>query len=469
MSGRLRMVLLSALLGLPASAIGSGEAGAKVVAPAGFPSSQCLAIVRQARIADMRNDPAAARAHLALAAEPCGATLAAAEIVALEERLDNPDEVAVTNARAVLARALEEGTVPWWLVVHTARDRDASDADLLAAYQVVPADANAAQLEVKVILELRLGLLEAAAATLETLAGMADTPWVHSTRLSVALDREDWPTALAAFDRMERDLESDTGRKEEAAVMSWHRAELLARSGRLDEVLEVIAAKTELEVVATLISGPRLSWLNSLLTIGFAARDLGRHADAKRVFELAAAKVPESVVARRALIAYYATPEERVEHQAKLAAIQQEQRGSLTTPEELFSAGTDLLLEGKAADALPLLRQAAEARPHDPLFWRNYVLCAQRLERWELVAETAAHFVTLDPTSGEMYRLGGRALAELDRCGEALERFELAIQVAPKDAGAYFDLARCLVELGRAEEAHEWAAAGTKLAQESSP
>src|SRR5690606_38858342 len=129
-----------------------------------------------------------------------------------------------TNARAVLARALEEGTVPWWLVVHTARDRDASDAELLAVYQLVPADADAAQLEVKVILELRLGLLDAAAATLEALAAVADTPWVHSTRLSVALDREDWPTALAVFERMERDLESDPERPDGAGVMSWRRA-----------------------------------------------------------------------------------------------------------------------------------------------------------------------------------------------------------------------------------------------------
>lgn len=439
------------------SAIAAGLLLAVPALAGSIPEIACIAALRQARIAEMSADLDRAEAALLSAAEPCEQGPASFELVLFAGRHARTGEH-VEAARVALVGALEQGDLPLELVDRLESAAPADSPLLVAAARGLAGRTDQAALDVRARIERHLGDSAAAAASLAALAKVDSAVEVRVEQLEVALSRGDWIGALDAFDALQLEPTlSDT--------LKWRRVALLAEVGRIDEALAAVetltAAEGEYDTAISLATGT--SHVSELMVLAFAARDRGRHDDAKRTFELASLRSPDAEAPRKARLAYYGTASERAADEARAAAA----RAEIEDPDELFTAGTELLLAGDPTAALPLLAAAAAARPLDPLFWRNYVLCAQRLEDWATVVEAARHAAAIEPGNAEMRRQLGRALLALDRCEEALAPLQEAIAIEPGEPGNHYDLARCLAALGRMQETQREVAAGKALEQKS--
>ncbi|HVR29152.1 MAG TPA: tetratricopeptide repeat protein, partial [Thermoanaerobaculia bacterium] len=78
------------------------------------------------------------------------------------------------------------------------------------------------------------------------------------------------------------------------------------------------------------------------------------------------------------------------------------------------------------------------------------------------VFERLARALAVDPTSAQLRMLRGDLLLDSQRFGEAEAAYRSVLEVAPRSADAWANLARALVALGKRREAQD--AAGAALA-----
>lgn len=99
------------------------------------------------------------------------------------------------------------------------------------------------------------------------------------------------------------------------------------------------------------------------------------------------------------------------------------------TAHELKETGQRLFKARQYAEALPLLKSAAEAFPKDENLWSELVLAASRNEQHEQAVELAKLAIRQLPRSGWLWRQLGSELTSADRLEEAEKAFANAMSL----------------------------------------
>ena len=126
---------------------------------------------------------------------------------------------------------------------------------------------------------------------------------------------------------------------------------------------------------------------------------------------------------------------------------------ALTHDDTYFRLGAELLRDGRAAEALPLLERAAAASPE---YAPPRVLLGEALNRLGRPAEAILRLdeaVRLSPDSGTARSAYGLALAKSGRPGEAIEHLTAAVRLQPESADAHVNLGMAFGQAGRPGDA----------------
>jgi tetratricopeptide (TPR) repeat protein len=89
------------------------------------------------------------------------------------------------------------------------------------------------------------------------------------------------------------------------------------------------------------------------------------------------------------------------------------------TPEELKGTGQKLFKSGQYAEAMPLLKSAAEALPNDEALWSELVIAARESGQHEQAVEFAKLGIRHHPRSDWLWRTLGSEFVEVDKLDEA--------------------------------------------------
>ena len=89
------------------------------------------------------------------------------------------------------------------------------------------------------------------------------------------------------------------------------------------------------------------------------------------------------------------------------------------TPQELKETGQKLLKSGQYAEAMALLKSAAEALPKDETLWQELVMAARDNGQHEQAVEFAKMGIRHHPRADWLWRTLGSELVEVDKLDEA--------------------------------------------------
>ena len=101
------------------------------------------------------------------------------------------------------------------------------------------------------------------------------------------------------------------------------------------------------------------------------------------------------------------------------------------TSQELKEAGERLFKAGQYADAIPLLKAAAEAFPNEEPLWSDLVLAAHYGGQYEQAVEFAKQGIRHHPRSDLLWRHLGNELTQIDRLDEAEKTLNNARSLNP--------------------------------------
>jgi Flp pilus assembly protein TadD len=120
-------------------------------------------------------------------------------------------------------------------------------------------------------------------------------------------------------------------------------------------------------------------------------------------------------------------------------------------------AATCLELQGKFADALPLLERAVELAPQDVGARNALALCLQRLERPAEALHHVDELLRQHPGLGFAHANKGNALIALGHLGRARTSHVRAVELEPGNIAALSSLASIASHRGNHDEARSWA------------
>ena len=466
-----RWLLVAGLAVAVAGSASALEGTAQAQAPSGgaLPPVECVRLLRAARIAAMKDDPAGELALLHQAEEAFPDEIAPLNAL-LEYHGRNPlpaDEHQRLRER-LLARLGDPALViPPGVIEQMAADPRA-DPDTLRAMASKVAGQLGGQggdapspdprlLEVLAGLQERLGDDAAAFASWQRLwrTGGAERAIEPMLRLSASLGR--WSDAA--------DLLKSLVDRGDVGFRRFY-ITALGKLGRFDEVLRqldlLIAEEAPAEQAAGIpeqapIADPsgstnRGSDVADLLEdTAWALRDAGQDAEAERLFRRALAYAPKSRELLAVVANLYASDEERAAAAGALA----ERWQKVTDARVLLDEGTQRLASGDAAGALDLLKRAAPEYPKLEAPWYNLGIAAFKLHDWATAEMAYGHAAELNPARADSFYFRGVALTYLERWAEAVEALRQALKVDPGRVDAHYHLAVCYHRLGRDAEASE--------------
>lgn len=437
------VVMALALAAVPAAA---GEPATRDTA-AHLPPRDCVHLLRQARIAEMRQDQEAALGHLRQAAAAHPRELAVIHAlwefytrhelsgdertrlrVSMHDLLADPDTPLHfgTLRHMVVNPDLDPGEMRWML--------DAAQARLAAGA------ANPRLLEAIGILQQRLGLLAETRDTLRRLLQAEPLDRWRWALLDLSRKLEQWDEVCTLL----REL---ADREDASPFTVMALVEALAKAGRYDElVVRLDELDERVNRYDVSIQSTRRALL---LQAAWDLRDLGREAQAEAIFRRILTINPHDDEALAVVLHLYSSEEERAQHEAEL----RDKRAAETDPHNLLDEGAQLLAAGNAAGALELLERAARALPASEIAWFNLGLAALRLERWERAESAFAAAIRLNPQRVDARLNRGIALSKLERCEEAIAELREAQRMQADLNAANFYLYTCHKAMGHETEA----------------
>jgi tetratricopeptide (TPR) repeat protein len=448
----------------PAAALG-GATQTQTSAAGGLPPVECVRLLRAARIAAMKDDPAGELALLRQAEAAFPDEIAPLNAL-LEYHGRNPlpaDEHQRLRER-LLARLGDPALViPPGVIEQMAADPHADPETLRAMAAKVAAQLGDGSspdprlLAVLAGLQERLGDDAAALASWQRLwrSAGAERAIEPMLRLSASLGR--WSDAA--------DLLKGLVDRGDVGFRRFY-ITALGKLGRFDEVLRQLdlliaeearaeqAAGTPEQAPSADPSGStnRGSDVADLLEdTAWALRDAGHDADAERLFRRALAYAPKSRELLAVVANLYATDEERAAAAGTLA----ERWQKVTDARVLLDEGTQRLASGDAAGALDLLKRAAPEYPKLEAPWYNLGIAAFKLHDWATAEMAYGHAAELNPARADSFYFRGVALTYLERWAEAVAALRQALKVDPGRVDAHYHLAVCDHRLGRDAEAAE--------------
>jgi len=188
-----------------------------------------------------------------------------------------------------------------------------------------------------------------------------------------------------------------------------------------------------------------------LVQVAWDLRDAGKPVQAETVFRRLLAIDPADAAARAAILHLYSSEEDRRRHEASL----KQQWDEESDPVRLLEEGATLLASGDAAAAFDLLNRASQSLPDDEVAWFNLGLCAIRLEKWEHAAVALEHAIRISPDRAELHLNRGIALQQLDRCPDAIESLNRALELDSSLAQSHYYLYVCHTALNDLPSANE--------------
>lgn len=410
----------------------------------GVPPAECVRLLREARIAHMRDDTETELARLRTATTEFPEELVPIYALLTFDHEHGLPEEEHRRFRERFQRRLgdHDRPLPPSLLQQVARDPRTDEelvrriTDSVTERLEASADESEELLALLAQLQRRLGRRRDAAATLERLWEQTGAVVNATELLTLELQLERWSRALEVIegtDELQR------------AWWPMH-VQLLAETGRLDEALEVLdrrAAGAEGGAVESRLI------LRALRGLAWSFRDAGRDEQAEALFRRALRRSPGDADLESVLLHLYASAEEREAHAAEVARSRAEE----TDPRALLDEGTQLLAAGNAEDAFGLLERAAPHLPRLEPLWFNLGMAAYRLERWPRVAEALGRAAMLNPDRAASFFFRGIALTNLERCDEAVEALERALELDPDRTQSHYYLSTCYRALGRPAEA----------------
>lgn len=138
-----------------------------------------------------------------------------------------------------------------------------------------------------------------------------------------------------------------------------------------------------------------------------------------------------------------------------------------STDETFVNYGAELLRQGRAADAIPLLREAVRRDPRHPRAHLDLALALQQANQDAVAAFDAA--IRLTPNAGEAHAGRAIALHRQGRVKEALESYAAAAALKPDSVEILSNFGVALAEAGRSQEALEVLERGVALQPKNVP
>jgi predicted Zn-dependent protease len=115
------------------------------------------------------------------------------------------------------------------------------------------------------------------------------------------------------------------------------------------------------------------------------------------------------------------------------------------------------------AEALPHFNDLSARRPHDPAVLLGLATCREGLGGLKEAAVLLDRLVALHPEDGKALAQRGQVALEADRPEEAERWLHRALEKAPREPTAHYNLAQCLQKQGREKEAQEHQAAFERI------
>jgi tetratricopeptide (TPR) repeat protein len=115
--------------------------------------------------------------------------------------------------------------------------------------------------------------------------------------------------------------------------------------------------------------------------------------------------------------------------------------------------GNELLKEGKVAEAVEVLTEAARANPENEDVHYNLGLALARQGKTEDAIKEYQEALRIFPNYVEAHNNLGNALMRSGRIEEAIPHFEQAVKILPDYAAAHNNLGTALQKVGRTEDA----------------
>lgn len=194
----------------------------------------------------------------------------------------------------------------------------------------------------------------------------------------------------------------------------------------------------------------RINNSNELVVIAWDLYDAGQNALAERYFRRALEFHPENEAARKPVLHLFASDQER----AALAAEQKEFWQKAEDPVALFQEGTRLFSAGDVQGAFPLLKKAMTSMEYrnTEAAWYNLGMAAYKLEQWRDAADALVKAGKLNSNRPQSALFAGLALVKLNRCAEAVPQLERALRLDPSKVTAHHHLGDCYLKLGNVPE-----------------
>lgn len=430
--------------------------------PASLPPAECVRLLRAARIAGMKGDPAAELARLREAVETFPDEIIPLNaLLEFHRRQPLPEAEHRRLRELLLARLGDPGLmVPPGVLEQLARDPGADEETLQAMAQSVAAGVGAGAdpdprlLAVLAELQQRLGRDEAAFDTWRRLWRASGSELAVAKLLALGPKLERWPEVIELLHAL---IERGAPGLRRFYVLA------LADAGRFDEALAQIdvavaeegseMAGVELPQIGAaaggnLVAGDRPgagTEMAGLLTeVAWSLRDAGRDQEAERLFRRALALAPDDPELLAVLLHLYGTEEQR---QAQTDVLAQRWKKE-TNPRALLDEGTQRLAAGDAAGALDLLARAAPEYPDLEAPWYNLGIAAFKLREWATAEGAYRRAAEINPARADSFYFRGVALTYLERCGEATAALERALELDPGRRDAHYHLAACYRKLG---------------------
>ncbi len=115
--------------------------------------------------------------------------------------------------------------------------------------------------------------------------------------------------------------------------------------------------------------------------------------------------------------------------------------------------GNELLRQGKASEAVAILRQAMQMKPEDEDVHYNLAMALSRVGKTDEAIQQYNEALRLFPNYAEAHNNLGNLLMRAGRTDEAIKHFEQALAIMPDDASAHNNLGTALEKSGRSEDA----------------
>jgi superkiller protein 3 len=122
-----------------------------------------------------------------------------------------------------------------------------------------------------------------------------------------------------------------------------------------------------------------------------------------------------------------------------------------------------LMKEGRASEAVDVLKTAAGQMPSDFFLQYFYGLALEHVGRTKAAVEVFLRAMSLNPQVPEGHYELGKLLLKTGQASKAVEELRRAVQIAPQCAEVYWQLSRAYLALGNREKSEELAGRAKQL------